>query len=339
MNKISKFQASFVKKTLKIHDLQEADQYVEKAKKNISNHVFNIEWMKYTQKISTSSPLKTFFVLFSVLPALLSIVQSFTSDYQVNNCYEDNKTNSPLGLSQCLAYNSDSLIFPKSYLSTKQTHYYHQFITYSLTYYVLFYFQCYSFFHRNKYLVKMLGVGVKITQAFSKADLAIAFLFLVNVITVCVYRFLSHSFNVMRSFRNPNDGSIVNITFQISQTSGGDLIAGLELAIIFLCFASLVLNFYNDPISSFVTLKDFIDNAQSTGFDMSSLKYTVNDGTSLNIIKALFILYKKKEEETVILIAALEFFKAKDMVIGDEEANTEGTESRSNSDPLLIKIV
>jgi len=339
MSKINKFQASFVKKTLKIDDIQEADRYVERAKRDLSNHTFNTEWMKYTQKISTSNPLKTFFVLFSVLPALSSIVQSFTSNYQVINCYEGKHSYNLLGLSRCLSYNGDSLIFPKSYLSTKQTQDYHQFITLSLTYYFIFYFQCYMLFARNKYLVKMLGVGVKITQAFSKADLAMAFTFLANLFSVCAYRFLSHSLNVMRSFKNPNDGSVMNITFQVSLSSGSNIMAVLQIAIIFSCFASLVFKFYKDPISSFVTLKDFIDNAQSTGFDMSSLKYTVNDGTSLIIVKAFFMLYKKKEEETVILIAALEFFKEKGMVIGDEKTNTEGTESGENYDPLLIKNI
>ena len=103
----------YIKKTLAINQIEEADQYIEKAKASISNHKFNVEWIDYTKKISRANPFKAFFVLFSLLPALMQVIQFFNLNYTITNCYEDDNINNYLDRSKCIAYNGNNFSFSK----------------------------------------------------------------------------------------------------------------------------------------------------------------------------------------------------------------------------------
>jgi len=295
------------------------EEYIQRAKELKPTYKYNEKWAAYTQSIASSKPSNVLLALFPVLPALSQIITLFKTTYFMKSCVQvfidqaGQRTRNPLKFSECLALNNES-IYLKSDDEDDEMRIYLAFVLYGLMY-LLYFLNIHEIFVQSKYIVKMLGIGVRIPSGLKTRDFIRISITLVLQLGVGWVRYIEHDTFIFKD--HPNDPKSY-YRFDVTQTISNAVVSTIQLMLIFSCFFSILYKAHKDPCSFYVKLNDFLHLGDINEFQFNNINYIINNSNSLMVIQQFFHHKKNKEEETLILLASLEYLKDCDVVVTKE---------------------
>jgi len=316
------------------------DEYLQKAKKNKATDKYNEKWQAYTQSISTSKPSKLFFAFFSVLPAISQILTLYTTSYSIKSCYQtdavDSETKNSLKYSQCISLNNESIYFESDDIDLKIMTI-ACYIMYGLLYLILARIII-EIFMQSKDIVKMLGIGVRITKIFTPQEMFFIFLNLTIFLGIGGYlRYASHDWSLYETVSDWNGtGTTAYVYFEVAKTSTSGIIEAVQLVLIFSCFFSIIFKVYRDPCSFYINLNEFLHSGDINGWSFNNVNYVIENPRALDVIREFFRLYGKQEKEITILFGALEYLKECDAVVITKERNQADNGAVSKSGEIVL---